>query len=120
MAAPVPSNCLDPTFAFSSMDTYLDCLDYAASLEHDWTSLAKNGTFWGMIDACVEQYCENPIPVLGGCPSTGIHDIFPPGTADFMPWYSFSLCLNTKSPLNPDIGGVGVRPCNLIYLVSVH
>lgn len=81
-----------------------------------------------LVDGCMNQYCEDPSPDVGGCPYKGIRDFRMldatelgtlHGTQEYgskwLRWYSENLCSDTIATVNADIGGIGVSSSQSEY-----
>jgi hypothetical protein len=105
--------CLSPRLFFSEYALMDDCdtiftgaYNDSSNCDLDFVQRALDLT-----NGCLQQYCENPDPELGGCPYKNLTisqfscDNDDNGPVDMLMELS---CNNVIKTVNPDIGGVGV------------
>lgn len=118
------AGCLDPASAFLSPYSLYQCFQVFLRPENfeDWEgnylasndTIGPNTTFGTMIGECLQQYCLQPDPGLGGCdyttffwPTDG-YSMFPHP----YPMFSSPACSRISLTVNQDLCGPGV--CSLI------
>lgn len=136
LPTPTLDSCMDPSVSFGSFGNLFHCFQIyglpqqdsstrsAAAIFRDyggWDNavekgyyLHANSTFGAMIGECLDQYCHNPDPELGGCDQPGhsrdkYYKLYGPS----MPKFETSSCESINDDPNDDLGGIGVYlPCS--------
>jgi hypothetical protein len=107
------SLCVDPKYVFQSFNNLGNCYNAFAD------TLGSN--FTNVVETCLNDYCNNPYPDLGGCGKWH-------GTASLpfvvntikgnQSFWNNATCAGVSEAVNTDIGGPGVRYSN--YTQTKH
>lgn len=110
--------CGDPKYVFQSFDNLGNCYN-ALGDTFDFN-------FTNVVETCLNDYCKNPYPELGGCGNwNGTAPLpFVVNTAkDNQFFWNNATCAGVSQGVNTDIGGPGVRhrtlPIQNIY-IKIH
>lgn len=101
-------NCSEPGYVFQDFDHLRDCYQRHGGR-------ANSNPFTQLVNNCINDYCNNTFPPLGGCEQwTGPTDLDFSVTYNsslFMGYTSFNneaACAGVEQETNPDIAGPGV------------
>lgn len=92
-------------------------------------TVRSNSSFGAVIGDCIDQYCLNPDPALGGCGTSDERAKGVPGDIlNQLGWQSLSTtsgflssgCVSLDISLNADFSGPGVRNPHLLYVVILN
>lgn len=110
--------CTTPEMLFSTWSTVAGCLNWKFSeSEHDIHEISRpefnrsHNIAIGLLNNCMEEYCDSEDPNLRGCPYRNIS--LPgkdaAGVSIIEPFETVSgACSNAARKVNPDLGGPGV------------
>lgn len=112
------SLCVDPKYVFQSFDNLGNCYNAIGD--------TLDSNFTNVVETCLNDYCKNPYPELGGCESwNGTASLpFVVSTAKGNQFFwNNATCAGVSQGVNTDIGGPGVRqltlPTQNIY-INIH
>lgn len=112
------SLCVDPKYVFRSFDNLGNCYNAIGD--------TLDSNFTNVVETCLNDYCKNPYPELGGCESwNGTASLpFVVSTAKGNQFFwNNATCAGVSQGVNTDIGGPGVCQPNLptqnIY-IDIH
>lgn len=99
--------CDDPKYVFQSFNNLGNC--YTASGE------AGTSNFTKIVERCLNDYCKNQYPDLGGCENwhgtTALPFVVSTTTSNQYFWNN-ATCAGVSKGVNTDIGGPGVGHFN--------
>lgn len=94
------SQCVDPKYVFQSFDNLGNC----------YNAIGSNIT--NVVETCLNDYCKNPYPDLGGCGNwhgTAFLPFVVSTTKGNQYFWNNDTCAGVRDGINTDIGGPGVR-----------
>ncbi|KAE8554141.1 hypothetical protein EYB25_002679 [Talaromyces marneffei] len=108
------SQCVDPRYIFQSFDNLGNCYNAIGG------TLGPNIT--NVVETCLNDYCKNPYPALGGCGNwngTASLPFIVSTTKGNQYFWNNDTCAGVKDGINTDIGGPGVFVSYLMQLGMV-
>ncbi|EEA25415.1 hypothetical protein PMAA_065250 [Talaromyces marneffei ATCC 18224] len=96
------SQCVDPRYIFQSFDNLGNCYNAIGG------TLGPNIT--NVVETCLNDYCKNPYPALGGCGNwngTASLPFIVSTTKGNQYFWNNDTCAGVKDGINTDIGGPG-------------
>ena len=104
------SQCVDPKYVFQSFNNLGNCYNAINS------TLGPNIT--NVVETCLNDYCKNPYPALGGCGNWLSPASLPfvvTTTKGNQSFWNNATCAGVSDGINTDIGGPGVRYSSSTY-----
>jgi hypothetical protein len=101
------SLCVDPKHVFQSFDNLGDCYDAIGD--------TSDSNFSKVVETCLNDYCKNPYPDLGGCGNWhGVASLpfIVDTTKGHQYFWNNATCAGVSEGVNTDIGGPGVGHSN--------
>jgi hypothetical protein len=105
------SLCVDPKYVFQSFDNLGSCYNAIGD--------AIGSEFNNVMETCLNDYCRNPYPDLGGCGKWNGTASFPfvvNTTKGNQYFWNNVTCAGVSKGVNTDIGGPGVRHSNSTHI----
>ncbi|CAI7626006.1 unnamed protein product [Penicillium glandicola] len=105
------SLCVDPKYVFQSFDNLGNCYNAVGD--------TSGSNFTDVVETCLNDYCENPYPDLGGCGNwngTASLPFIVSTTKGAQYFWNNATCTGVSDGVNTDIGGPGVFVSYLMQL----
>ncbi|TWU78243.1 hypothetical protein ED733_008109 [Metarhizium rileyi] len=110
-------NCSEPKYVFQSFDSLYGCYK-------DFGGIANSNPFAQVVNTCLNDYCNNTFPELGGCAKwtqpTDLNFTISYHSSLFLGYTSFNneaACEGVKGEVNSDLAGPGVFTSYMMQLV---
>ncbi|KAF9884546.1 hypothetical protein FE257_001491 [Aspergillus nanangensis] len=113
-------NCSEPSYVFQDFDHLQGCYQQHGDI------VTANNPFARVVNDCLNDYCRDPFPQLGGCGGwsgpTELNFSVTHNASVFMGYSSFNndaTCADVKGDTNPDIAGPGIFIAYMMQLVMI-